>query len=244
MSQAEGTTKDSDSEIRIKKVADAIRKDLDPYYPQLKESFVRVTKLISLARSLANQSSPASNAGGVAAGDVLRSAVVLTHAFLEDFLRTLANRLLPECDENALKDIPLAGSGRGKSQFHLGQLAQHRQKTVDAIIRESVSEHLERTTFNTTTDIAHLLERLHLDVHSVEGDFPALDRMIRRRHQIVHRADRVKEPNSNTYTLETIQLPEVQSWLEATWNFTMGVVSRIAAESVMEILEADPPGRR
>lgn len=241
MSQDEVTSERPEDEVRPAKIAEAIVKDFGPYYPQLQESFDRVAKLLLLADRLAAK--PRSKVEGAAAEDVLRSAVVLTHAFLEDFLRTLANRLLPEGDENALKDIALAGVGGGRSQFHLGQLVQHRQKTVDAIIRESVSEHLERSTFNNTIEIAHLLGRLRLDVHSVEGHFSALDRMIRRRHQIVHRADRVKDPNSNTYSLETIQLSEVQSWLMATWNFTIGVVAHIAAGSVMEILKADPARR-
>lgn len=221
-------------EREIARIANVINEEFKPYYAQLEESFDRVRHLLSSAdrlRVLGPQPS--------AADDVLRSAVVLTHACLEDFLRTLISRMLPEGDECALRDIPLAGTGRGKPQFHLGQLAQHRQKTVDAVIRESIAEFLDRTTFNNTTEIAQVLELLRLNVKQVERNFSGLNQMIGRRHQIVHRSDRLK----GTSTLEPIHASQVQDWLKATKDFTIGVVSSIAAESVVKVLKAQREGR-
>jgi hypothetical protein len=43
--------------------------------------------------------------------------------------------------------------------------------------------------------------------------------MMQRRHQIVHRADRVKEYDSDTYTFQPIVELEVRLWLKATTLF-------------------------
>lgn len=43
--------------------------------------------------------------------DILRAAVVLVHATLEDLLRSMAATLLPFADEATLNTIPLAGTG-------------------------------------------------------------------------------------------------------------------------------------
>ena len=233
---AESSDSSEDSkEQQIIRIATVIDDEFQPYLSQLRESFDRVRQLVSAANRLRVLGCSPS-----AADDVLRSAVVLTHACLEDFLRTLISRILPQGDECALKDIPLAGTGRGKPQFHLGQLAQHRQKTVDSVIRESIAEFLDRTTFNNTTEIAQVLELLRIEPHSegVKGSFSGLDQMIRRRHQIVHRSDKLK----GTSTLEPIHISQVQDWLKATDDFTIGVMSSIVANSVVKLLKAEREG--
>jgi len=218
----------------VERIAQAIAKDFHPYSHQLEESLERLRGLVALSLRAGDRSKTE---------EVLRAAVVLNHAYLEDFLRTLANRLLPEGDEDALRDIPLAGvNSRGKVQFSLASLVQHRHKSVDVVIRESVSEHLERSTFNNTTDIAQLLGRLRLDLPNLDQTFPTLERMIRRRHQIVHRADEVKTPDSNIYRLQAVELSEVQAWLDATHTFIVEVVSNIAAGNVMKVLNASEAG--
>lgn len=140
---------------------------------------------------------------------------------LKTCLRTMAGRLLPSGDESRLNDIPLAGSGssgRGE-KFLLGQLGKHTGKTVDEVIRQSVSEHLERSSYNSTQEIALLLEKLGFKVSDHNKDFPSIEKMIARRHQIVHRADRVKAPHSDTYSLQPIDDLQVQKWLGATQQF-------------------------
>jgi hypothetical protein len=229
------------NEAQRAEIAALIKNDFDVYFPQLEESLRRVGKLVSLAGRLSDSAlGEAAHMYQAEADDVLRAAVVLTHSCFEDFLRTLANRLLPECDEAVLKEIPLAGYQRGKSQFHLGQLVSHKHKTVDELIRQSVTEFLDRSTFNNTTEVARLLEDLHLMSDTAKGFFPELDGMMSRRHQIVHRTDRVKMPDSDGYALAPISAPEVMRWLHTTNGFVVAVVSRIAAESVIKALENEP----
>jgi hypothetical protein len=185
-----------------------------PFADRIKENQERVSRLLEFYDEVLNK-----REGGK---DVLRAAVVFIHAYLEDFLRTLASELLPGGDESCLKDIPLAGSGTGSfgrsEKFVLGQLAQHRGKTVDEILRQSVSDYFSRSTFNNTKDITALLTRLGLKPEDHNRDFAAIDQMIQRRHQIVHRADRVNE--DGTLVLQPIKRSQVTEWLEATHNFT------------------------
>ncbi len=190
---------------------------LRPYVGRLRENVARVNRLLRFFDSELEKLE-----GG---DDILRAAVVFIHAYLEDFLRTLAEELLPAGDERSFEDIPLAGSksfGRGE-KFALGQLAQHRGKTVDQLLRQSVSDYLSRSNFNSTTEIASLLVRLGFRPEEHNKAFDAIDRMIDRRHQIVHRAD--KRSSSGKTVLQPIERAEVVEWLQATHSFTSSLLT-------------------
>lgn len=188
---------------------------LRPYLGRLEENVARVTRLLRFFDE---------ELGKLDGGDdILRAAVVFIHAYLEDFLRSLAAELLPAGDERSFEDIPLTGSkssGRGE-KFALGQLAQHRGKTVDQLLRQSVSDYLNRSNFNSTTEIASLLVKLGFRPEQHNKAFDAIDRMIERRHQIVHRADK----RSGETTLQPIKRAEVVEWLQATYGFTSGLLT-------------------
>jgi hypothetical protein len=135
-----------------------------PYLDGLEESLLRISDLVKASSGLQ----------GGAGQDVLRAAVVLTHAYLEDFLRTIAATILPTCDEKCLNDIPLAGlspSGRAE-KFFLGKLVRHNGKTVDELLRQSIAEYLDRLSFNSTDDISHLLATLGFGISEHSESFP------------------------------------------------------------------------
>jgi len=159
--------------------------------------------------------------------EMQRAAVVLTHAYLEDFLRTIAEVLLPECDENSLKVIPLAGLPGRPEKFHVGTLVQHKGKTVDELLRQSVREHLDRKTFNNKGEIEELLRTLRFDLSGSKEDLAAIQQMIQRRHQIVHRADRQKTPSSNTPVLQPIEDRDATRWLRATHQFMLNLCGQL-----------------
>jgi hypothetical protein len=77
--------------------------------------------------------------------DILRAGVVLLHASLEDFLRSLAAVFLPAAEEKVLDSIPLVGTVQTghPEKFFLGKLAVHRGKKVDNVIAESVKKYLD-----------------------------------------------------------------------------------------------------
>jgi hypothetical protein len=162
-----------------------------------------------------------------ASGDILRAAVVLTHAHLEDFLRTVASVFLPMADEQTLNKVPLIGLNNLRSEkFFLGKLAQHKGKTVEDLIRESVTDYLARTNFNSATEVMSFIEGLGLKLAEerlemrtkkrieTRGVLILIDEMIARRHQIVHCADRAGEG------LTPIAEDDVLRWIFAVGNFT------------------------
>lgn len=173
--------------------------------------------VISITTTLRSRRARAPAQSG-ATQDILRAAVVLIHAQLEEFLRTMARTLLPEGDEACLNEIPLAGLGGRKERFLLGKLVQHRGKKVEEVLRASVSEYLERSNYNSTTEIANLLATLGFDVAGHDKQFATIQQMIERRHTIVHRADRFEDANSIP-ALQPIKTEEVSDWLRATQEF-------------------------
>src|SRR5690242_1459503 len=70
--------------------------------------------------------------------DILRAATVLLHASLEEVFRNLARWKFPLSHEAVLDEIPLAGLPGRAEKFSLGKLANHRGKSVQELINESV----------------------------------------------------------------------------------------------------------
>lgn len=157
--------------------------------------------------------------------DILRSAVVFVHATLEDLLRSVAEVFLPYSDEETLNKIPLAGTaGPNRSEkFSLGKLAAHRGKSILDVVRESVAHHLLTSTYNDTTQISVLLNSVKINVDGVRQMFPQLDVLIKRRHQIVHRADRNQQEE-----IEPVTSGQVQEWIDIVMNFMATILSDIA----------------
>jgi hypothetical protein len=198
-----------------------IRKVLKPYLDHQRESFERVDELISVAMAMPTLPSEVASPRSQQAveQDMLRAAVVLIHAYLEDFLRTIARELLPEASVECLDKIPLAGLSGRPDKFSLGKLVRHKGKLVDDVLRESVSEHLDRSTFNNKGEIEHLLETLGFELAPIKGYLVDIQEMMQRRHQIVHRADRVNLIDSHA-ELQSISPFDVSKWLRASSQFT------------------------
>ena len=88
---------------------------------QQDEGFNRVGRLVDLAGLI--NTPVARNLLGSAPGedasqDILRAAVVLIHAHLEEFLRTISRVLLPEGNEACLNEIPLCRAERKTGEIY------------------------------------------------------------------------------------------------------------------------------
>jgi hypothetical protein len=124
--------------------------------------------------------------------------------------------------------IPLPGTVRGRGEkFSLGDLQQHRGKTVDSLIEESIEAYLERSNYNNTTEIATLLLNLQLEVDPCRRFFPELDKMMKRRHQIVHRADCVSETGRGRHQARSLSVTEVEKWISVVSNFQGAVLYQL-----------------
>lgn len=200
-----------------------------PHAERMKAGLERVAALIAAAKSGLHANDPLEKN---AQDDILRAAVVLLHAHLEDHLRSVASALLLTGDENCLNAIPLAGVSGRPEKFLLGRLVQHKGKLVDDLLRESVSEYLERRTFSDTDEIAQTLEALGVDISKVSSTFPEIQRMMERRHQIVHRADRIREDDPTV--LAAISPDEVEVWMKATKIFLQSMLLQLGPKLIIE----------
>jgi|SRR5580704_17579362 hypothetical protein len=145
---------------------DPVQVEMRRHRHQVWESLQRASALLKVSARLA----PAP------AEEIRRAAVVLMHAYLEDFLRTIAGR--------------------------------------------------EFKAFSNAKQIEQFLNKLDFAASEHSQHLAAIDRMIKRRHRIVHHADKAVAPSNDT--LQPLRDEEVVDWLIATCEF---------AESLMRPLE-------
>ena len=150
--------------------------------------------------------------------DLFRTVVVFLHATFEDVLRTVARRRLGDAAPKVLENIPLVGTTKlGRAEkFHLGSLAAHRGKTVDHLIRESVEDYLSRESFGSCADVERILRHMGLVTEPFKCLYADLDRMMKRRHRIVHEAD-LPSPEDTSPPPWTI----VDYFQLCLWNLTV-----------------------
>ena len=158
--------------------------------------------------------------------DILRSAVVFLHAALEDFLRSLLEWKLPSAQASYLKDIPLKGK-KPRSTFTLDDLAHFRGSNIDDLISHSIADHLERSNFNTPGDISSVLESIGLMRSLLDPYRDKLGPMMKRRHWIVHRADRNNATGSGQHAALGLQKATVEAWSIAVRQFGSSVLIQV-----------------
>jgi len=157
--------------------------------------------------------------------DVLRAAVVLLHASVEDVLRSLAYWKLPDATSDVLERIPLAGGTSTK--FTLGTLSAKRGCTVDEIIKESVDASLERSNYNNPREVCALLESIGLNIAPITPFLTDLENTMKRRHQIVHRADKNPNTGSGQHQFDSISPPTVNAWARNVEKIMSAVLSQV-----------------
>jgi hypothetical protein len=164
--------------------------------------------------------------------DLLRAAVVLLHASLEDLLRSLAEWKLPTAPAVSLDRIMLTGSARlkDKEKFGLVELADFRGQTVDAVIARSIEVHLERSSYNHPGEIDELLAKIEVDYKIEKPLRDALAAMMSRRHAIAHRADKDADETAGRgipLRGRPIDPEAVNRWILAVEEFGAGVLKLV-----------------
>jgi hypothetical protein len=121
--------------------------------------------------------------------DVLRAAVGLLHATLEELLRSLCEWKMASASPDSLSEIPLAGT-RGKTKFGIQELAGFRGMSLDEVIAQSMNAFLNRFRCNHPGDVKAVFEKVGIDPKIVNEYTRTLAAMMSRRHLIAHRVDR------------------------------------------------------
>lgn len=182
----------------------------------------RVSRLVKLPLSLSIEDRKEKK---TSTEEILRATVVFLHASFEDALREISRLKLSDPPAGILKKIPLAGiSPTGQPQkFSLMELKKYKGKTVNDLIRESIDEFLDKTSFNSSIDVANMLGKLQIDVSNLRKYFASLEQMMLRRHQIVHRAD--KEDTPGDLRLAPIHSDDIMKWIRTVVSFIIEVTT-------------------
>ena len=150
--------------------------------------------------------------------DLLRAAVMLLHATLEDLLRSVAEAKMPSASPRAFERIPFALTDKNREKLTLAELAEFRGKSVDAVIAESINKYLETATYNNVGDIVRALDILEVKV-TIPGELKSkLTAMIVRRHNIAHRADLSRPDEDGARTDQPISYSLVYEWAASVDN--------------------------
>ncbi|HWE38868.1 MAG TPA: HEPN domain-containing protein [Isosphaeraceae bacterium] len=184
----------------------------------------RVRGLVALYERLAG---PAAGRPSVQESDLLRSAVVLLHATLEDFLRSVATSRLHHAGAELLRTIPFVGGDGRKTTFTLGDLHAHRGRSVDDVIAESVDAHLRRSSYNNLVDVAGLLRDLGLDATPIRPHAARLAAMMARRHQIAHQLDRNEATGRGHHAARSISRAMLLEWIVAVDGMIRAILERL-----------------
>lgn len=179
---------------------------------RFEDNLARARNLVDLYRHVAR---PGQGRQPVHTVDILRAATVFLHAALEEVFRNIALWKYPAAPEAVLNEIPLVGlSDHGRPEkFFLGKLAAHRDKTVQQVLNASVDEFVGYFTVNNTTDISSFLRKVGVDLALVEGEFPTLTQFLRRRHHIVHQADRQLRAGRGHHQAQGLNAETVVNWI-------------------------------
>lgn len=165
----------------------------------------------------------------VRGADVLRAAVVLLHATMEDLIRSISMELLPRQGSDVLDRIPLAGTAnQGRAEkFLLGRLSEFRGKKIDDVVAQSVEGYLERSNYNSSDALVAAIEKVGLNVSEIEQHLSSLQSMMERRHRIVHRADQNPRSGSGHHRARSIGVWQVNRWIEGVEAFGQGVLAQV-----------------
>lgn len=125
--------------------------------------------------------------------DILRAAIVLLHATLEDLLRSYLILKIDDFSDETMDSYGFPSDNkRGGEKFKISELAKYKRMTVEDFIVDAIKGRIENyETFNNISDIKKALNKCSFPKTALDSfDYMRLDPMIARRHQIVHKADK------------------------------------------------------
>ncbi len=194
---------------------------------RFEENLERVHELVLLYEVVAGK---IKGRPSVKESDILRAAVILLHASVEDLFRGIGMLRLPDAGREVLDKLPSpGGDGRG-TKMTLGDLSGFRGQLVDDLILESVRSHLDRRSYNDATDLASALVQSSLRADLVTPHADQLDALMKRRHQIAHRLDRHDLLGKGRHSARSLGKETVGRWLDIVRTFGISVLNSMPSD--------------
>lgn len=126
--------------------------------------------------------------------DVLRATIVFLHSTLEEVIRNLLILRVPNSSSEVLSKIPFVmNSNRRPEKIHLGELTSYRGKFVENVIIDSVDKYVDSMSINNQSQLIEFLGMASIPLEKLPKYFSNLEKLMKRRHQIVHQMDRTNE---------------------------------------------------
>ncbi|MGA2441429.1 MAG: HEPN domain-containing protein [Tepidisphaeraceae bacterium] len=199
---------------------------IDAVKTRLGYNIKRVENLLSLYDELA------ANKESNYANDILRSAVVLLHATLEDVLRGLLKWKKMRSNHKQLTDIQFYLDEKESKHITLSQLAAVEDKdfedmTIRAFIKDTIKRHYDRESFSNRRQINYALEALGLTPSAYAVPLNNIEPMTTRRHLIVHQSDRCEPVEGKHGKLTEIAKEDVEKWRQAVRTFLDDILSAL-----------------
>jgi hypothetical protein len=153
--------------------------------------------------------------------DILRAAVVLCHANLEQVLRDLI-LVEAEWSREFLQRVPLPGGGHVRAdRFSLADLEVFGDQPVREVVFDAVFEHLSKRSFTSVGDLVDVLKMCGVALDDYQEYFPDIAALMERRHHIAHTADLEVDSGRGKQMTRSISAKTVERWNRTTFELYM-----------------------
>lgn len=161
--------------------------------------------------------------------EVLRAAVVLLHATLEDFLRSLLAWQLPMTDNaQAFKGMKFRLDDETKplDGLSVSQMLAHKGRKVDELIQDAITFHLEQSSFNNVRQVQLAMHALGVNFSEFNHEINALAAAMSRRHRIVHYADLNEKRGRGQSRHNSLSPRMVKVWVTNVEKFSESLLAQ------------------
>lgn len=194
---------------------------------EFNDNIQRVDNLISVYKVLHDSNS----ADPMVCKDVLRASVVLMHAALEEVIRNLYVWILPNGSRDKLNKIPFnRNSDRNPKPIFLGDLMEYQGLFIENIVVDSINLYVDRMNLNSPEQLSACLNMVEINDQTLKVHYQGLEKLMSRRHQIVHQMDREDRLDPDTVNVSDIDLDTIILWRESFIKFFDDLVELLPNE--------------
>jgi len=184
---------------------------------QLNQDWKRFQNIIMIAKDIKDEYKGSQD-------DLYRMFIVFLHATLETLLREILRFIFINNPKYILNDISIISksSKRYPHKITLSELYEHKDMTVDQLIKLSINQFLDKMSFNSYREIINQLQKAQLKTKILTKYQDNIDAMISKRHQIVHRFDRTNSKDEKP--IESLNYKVIGQWMYNTAMFCNDVI--------------------